>query len=72
MLKIKRYVYEFSNDMIRRTKENINPAFPEMGLYRIERIEKYVNACRAGLITEYETMRAIINVMEMDTIPGGM
>lgn len=67
---MKRYVIEFANDMIKREK-NYNPCFPDMPLYRIERIEKYVNAWRAGLITDYETVRAIIGVMEMETMPGG-
>lgn len=68
---MKRYIIEFSNDMIRNEKSYKSPLNEKAVNYRIERIEKYVAACKAGLITDYETMRAIIDVMGCERIPGG-
>lgn len=68
---MKRYIIEFSNDMIRNEKQYKSPLNEKAVNYRIERITKYVQACKAGLITDYETMRAIIDVIECERIPGG-
>ena len=70
MLKIKRYVVEFSNDMINRLESSRSALNNDVVNYRINRISQYVTACKCGLITDYETIKAIIDVMETTTIPG--
>lgn len=67
---MKRYVKEFANDMLKRERECISPLNEKEQMYRIERIEKYVAACEIGLITDYETVKAIIDFLEMWYTPG--
>ena len=70
MLKIKRYVYEFSNDQIKRLTDGRSALNSEMVNYRISQIDKYVRACECGLITEFETIKTIVSIMELEKIPG--
>lgn len=63
---MKRYIIEFSNDMIKRLEESISPLNETIITKRIYGIQHYVKACEKGLITEFETISCIVRILEAE------
>ena len=57
---MKRYVQEFANDVMRK-----NETIVKKGIFRhpgADEIERAVRMCKRGLLTEKETVRAILDI----------
>ena len=67
---MKRYVYEFANDMTKRLEnaKKGNPLAGEIVSLKIAGVKAFVLACNNGLITDFEAVRTIVSIMECETV----